>query len=53
MRVELGAKLNPNHSLRLGQLGWVRQQFRDNPKVVEEVADPRDIAADFRMFPPR
>jgi hypothetical protein len=44
--VEFGAKLNVNHALRLGKLDWVRQQLRDNPKVVEEAAHPRYIVDD-------
>ncbi len=44
--VEFGAKLNLNHALRLGKLDWVRQQLRDNPRVVVEAAYPHGVIDD-------
>jgi hypothetical protein len=44
--VEFGAKLNLNHSLRLGKLEWVRKQLRDNPQVVAEAAYPDRVIDD-------
>ena len=46
VQVEFGAKLNMNHALRLGKLDWVRQQLRDNPRVVMESPYPDDVFDD-------